>query len=96
MACEGHARPGALHAGGLALGPRGNLLVGCSDDTVAAGFKAVSLLLDPVSGKILRTFHQVGGSDEVCFDSARGDFVLAVVGNPGGPVLGVIDARRPH
>ena len=96
MACQGHARPGALHAGGLALGPRGNLLVGCSDDAVAAGFKAVSLLLDPVSGKILRTFHQVGGSDEVWFDSARGDFVLAAVANPGGAVLGVIDARRPH
>ena len=44
--------------------------MGCSDDAVAAGFKAVSLLLDPVSGKILRTFHQAGGSDEVWFDSA--------------------------
>ncbi|CAZ87436.1 putative cytochrome cd1-nitrite reductase-like, C-terminal haem d1 [Thiomonas arsenitoxydans] len=82
--------------GGLALGPGGKLLVGCSDDAVAAGFKAVSLLLDPVSGKILRTFHQVGGSDEVWFDSASGDFMLAAVANPGGPVLGVIDARRPH
>ncbi|MDE2255889.1 MAG: cytochrome C nitrite reductase [Betaproteobacteria bacterium] len=81
---------------GLALDPGGKLLVGCSDDAVAYGFKAVSLLLDPVSGKILRIFHQVGGSDEVWFDSASGDFLLAAVANPGGPVLGVINARGQH
>lgn len=81
---------------GLALGPTGKLLVGCSDDAVAAGFKAVSLLLDPVSGKILRAFHQVGGSDEVWYDSASGDFLLAAVSNPDGPVLGMIKARQPH
>ena len=78
---------------GLALGPRGELLVGCSDDAVAAGFRAKSLLLDPVSGKVLRTFDQVGGSDEVWYDARRGDFLLAAAANPGGPVLGVIDAR---
>ena len=78
---------------GLALGPHGELLVGCSDDAVAAGFRAKSLLLDPVSGKVLRSFDQVGGSDEVWYDAARGDFLLAAAANPGGPVLGVIDAR---
>ena len=78
---------------GLALGPGGKLLVGCSDDAVAAGFKAKSLLIDPASGKLLRTYDQVGGSDEVWYDRGLGDFLLAAVANPGGPVLGVIDAR---
>ncbi|OIQ86242.1 hypothetical protein GALL_319200 [mine drainage metagenome] len=78
---------------GLALSPGGSLLVGCSDDAVAAGFKAMSILLDPASGKVLRTFDQVGGSDEVWYDRALGAFLLAAVANPGGPVLGVIDAR---
>ncbi|VDY03367.1 MULTISPECIES: hypothetical protein [unclassified Thiomonas] len=64
----------------LAHGSRGNLLVRGSDKAVAASFKAVALLLNPVSDKILRAFNQVGGFDEVWFDSARGDFVLAAVG----------------
>ncbi|MBN8743498.1 MAG: hypothetical protein J0I24_04240 [Thiomonas arsenitoxydans] len=72
------ARRTAMHD--LARSPRGNLMVRGSDNAVAAGFKAVALLLDPVSDKILRAFNQVGGSDEVWFDSARGDFVLAAVG----------------
>lgn len=77
---------------GLALGPHQQLLVGCSDDAVAAGFPAKSLIMDLPSGKIVRTFHQVGGSDEVWFDKAQGVYYLAAVANPGGPVLGVIDA----
>ncbi len=77
---------------GLALGPGGNLLVGCSDDAVAAGFGARSLLLDPTNGKLLRTYGQVGGSDEVWYDPAWGRFLLAAVAEPGGSVLGVIDA----
>ncbi len=79
--------------GGLALGPKGRLLVGCSDDAVAAGFGARSLLLDPTSGKVLRTYREVGGSDEVWYDPASGRFLLAAVAEPGGSVLGVIDAR---
>jgi DNA-binding beta-propeller fold protein YncE len=78
---------------GLALGPNQHLLVGCSDDAVAAGFPAKSIILDLPSGKIVHTFHQVGGSDEVWFDKAQDMYYLAAVANPGGPVLGVIDAR---
>ena len=79
--------------GGLALGPGGKLLVGCSDDAVAAGFGARSLLLDPASGKLLHTYRRVGGSDEVWYDAGSGRYLLAAVAQPGGPVLGEIDAR---
>ena len=79
--------------GGLALGPKGRLLVGCSDDAVAAGFGARSLLLDPASGKVLHSYREVGGSDEVWYDPASGRFLLAAVAQPGGSVLGEIDAR---
>lgn len=78
---------------GLALGPDGRMLVGCSDDAVAAGFGARSLLLDPVGGRVVREFRQVGGSDEVGYDPVTGDYVLAAAADPGGPVLGLIDAR---
>ena len=77
---------------GLAVGPRGRLLVGCSDDAVAAGFPAKSLVMDAHTGKIVATIAQVGGSDEVWYDPKSHNYYLAAAANPGGPVLGVIDA----
>ena len=78
---------------GLALGPNDDLLVGCSDDAVAAGFPAQSLIIHAASGKIVARLPQVGGSDEVWSDPTAGRYYLAAVANPGGPVLGMIDSR---
>ena len=36
---------------------------------------------------------KIGGSDEVWYDNKSGYYYLAAAKNPGGPVLGVIDAR---
>lgn len=77
---------------GLAVGPRGRLLVGCSDDAVAAGFPAKSLVMSARSGKVLATIDQVGGSDEVWYDAKSRRYYLAAAANPGGPVLGAVDA----
>lgn len=77
---------------GLALGPRDELLVGCSDDAVAAGFAARSLIVDAASGQIVARLPQVGGSDEVWSDTTADRYYLAAVANPGGPVLGVVDS----
>lgn len=78
---------------GLALGPHGNLLVGCSDDGVDAGFPAHSLVMNARSGKILADLP-VGGSDEVWSDMHSHRYYLAAVANKGGPALGVIDSRN--
>ncbi len=78
---------------GLALGPGRQMLLGCSDDGVAAGLPARSLLLDSASGRVLARFDKVGGSDEVWYDPRRRVYELAAVANPGGAVLGLIDAR---
>jgi DNA-binding beta-propeller fold protein YncE len=78
---------------GLAVGPEGRLLLGCSDDAVASGFPAQSLVMDARSGKIIATVDKVGGSDEVGYDKKLGNYYLAAAKNPGGPVLGVVDAR---
>lgn len=78
---------------GLALGPHDELLVGCSDDAVAAGFPAQSLIISAISGRIIARLPQVGGSDEVWSDPAAGRYFLAAVANTGGPVLGVVDSR---
>ncbi len=79
---------------GLALGVNHQLLVGCSDDAVAAGFAAKSLILDLPSGKVVAKIDKVGGADEVWFDQNAGRYYLAAVANTDGPVLGVIDARK--
>ncbi|TAN05711.1 MAG: cytochrome C nitrite reductase [Rhodanobacteraceae bacterium] len=79
---------------GLALGPGDHLLVGCSDDAVAAGFAPRSLIVDLHARKVVKTIRQVGGSDEVWYDAGAGRYYLAAVANTHGPVLGVIDARN--
>lgn len=79
---------------GMALGPSDHLLIGCSDDAVAAGFAPRSLILDLRVRKVVAQIRQVGGSDEVWYDDGSGYYYLAAAANTGGPVLGIVDARR--
>jgi len=78
---------------GLTLGPDNHLLVGCSQDAIAAGFPPQTLVLDAITGDTVATIHEVGGSDEVWFNEGDGRYYTASRNNPGGPVLGVIDAE---
>ena len=77
---------------GLALGPSDDLLLGCSDDEVAAGLPARSLVMS-TRGRIVARLPQVGGSDEVWSDQRAHRYYLAAFANTGGPVLGVVDSR---
>lgn len=79
---------------GLAIGPGDRMLVGCSDDAVAAGFPAQSLIVDLHARKVVVKINQVGGSDQVWYDRGSNHYYLAAVANPHGPVLGIVDARR--
>lgn len=86
--------------GGLALGPANHLLVGCSDDAIAAGFKAKTLVMDATSGQILRTISDVGGSNYVAYNPGNKRFYLGArdmtedgtKNTKKTPVLGIIDA----
>jgi hypothetical protein len=89
---------------GLTLGPRQDLLLGCSVpfDTAGNAWTAadpntaapISVIMDARTGKIDRNVPGVSGSDEVWFNPGDGHYYLAARANPGGPVLGVIDAER--
>lgn len=81
-----------------------DILLGCSGDT-AGGVTyppnpAVSVIMSARTGHIVRTFGQVGGSDEVWLDPAAGTYYLAASnmtsnGEHSGyptPVLGAINA----
>ena len=85
---------------GLTLGPRQNLLLGCSGDG-PTGTQMISIIMKATNGNVLATFNQAGGSDEVYYDKGNNTYFLAMsswtsssktgTGNPT-PSLGIIDA----
>ncbi len=78
---------------GLALGPRRNLLLGCSTTNDAAASALPTQVIDDFSGAVLATIPQIGGSDESWYDPDSKTYFLAARDNPGGSVLGIINAR---
>jgi hypothetical protein len=77
---------------GLALGPGGQMLLGCSGDAIEAGFPAKSVIMNVNGGSIAHEIGEVGGSDEVWFDPGNMLYYLAARDNPSGPALGIIEA----
>ncbi|HZX97654.1 MAG TPA: hypothetical protein VFE90_24265 [Myxococcales bacterium] len=87
---------------GLTLGPRQDLLLGCSVafDTAGQPWSAsdplsaapIQVIMDARTGAIDANVAGVTGSDEVWFNSGDGRYYTASRSNPAGPVLGVIDA----
>jgi hypothetical protein len=78
---------------GLAVGPDGQLCIGCSKNAVAAGFRARTLIMDLKTGEVVSTIMEVGGSDEVWYNAGDGNYYLAASGMHDGPVLGILDSR---
>lgn len=90
---------------GLAVGPRQNLLLGCSADG-GPGAQLITIIMKATTGKVLKTFTQLGGSDEVWHNPGDNKYYLAlsswtstgIVSNPPNapslstPSLGIIDA----
>jgi hypothetical protein len=73
-------------------GPGNNFLVGCADHDGVA-FPPNEFVIDGSTGKILATITTVGGVDETWFNPGDQRYYLAARDMPGGPVLGVIDAK---
>ncbi len=79
---------------GMALGPRRNLLLGCSTLTNSAASPALpTQVIDDFSGAVIATLPQIGGSDEAWYDPGNKTYFLASRYAAGGAQLGVIDAR---
>jgi hypothetical protein len=78
---------------GLSMGPDQQLCIGCSKAAVVAGFAPRSLIMDVRTGEVLATIKDVGGSDEVWYNTGSGHYYLAAAAMTGGPVLGIIDAK---
>ncbi len=79
---------------GIALGPRRNLLLGCSTATNSAASSALpTQVIDSVTGAVNATIPEIGGSDEVWYNPGNHTYFLAARYAAGGSALGIIDAR---
>ena len=54
---------------------------------------AATVIIDAATEKIVKVIHEVGGQDEVWYNPTARQYYTASRDNPGGPVLGVIDAN---
>jgi hypothetical protein len=84
---------------GLTLGPNYEALIGCGGTFgTSPNVVTQSQIINIKTGKIVKTVPQVGGSDEVWYDSGTGHYYLAARNNADStgklmPSLGAIDAR---
>jgi hypothetical protein len=94
---------------GLSVGPDEELLVGCSvvfdtngdawslanplTKATATTAAPISIIMTAATGHIRSVIKGVSGNDEVWFNRGDGRYYLAARNQPGGPVLGVVDAR---
>jgi len=78
---------------GLMPGPGTNLLVGCAAGQDGTKLQPATVIWDWKTEKVVNVVKEVGGMDEVWYDSGANKYYTASRGQPGGPVLGVIDAK---
>jgi hypothetical protein len=74
-------------------GPGTNLIVGCAAGSQNSGLGAATVVIDVKTEKIVNVVHEVGGEDEVWYDPTQHRYYTGSRDQPGGPVLGVIDAN---
>jgi len=72
-------------------GPGNNFLVGCADHDGEA-FPPNEYIINGTTGAIITQITNVGGVDEVWYNSGDNRYYLAARDMPNGPVMGVIDA----
>jgi DNA-binding beta-propeller fold protein YncE len=78
---------------GLMQGPGTNMLVGCAAGQDGTKMTPATVIWDWKTEKVVNVVKEVGGMDEVWYDSGANRYYTASRGQPGGPVLGVIDAK---
>jgi len=75
-------------------GPGTKMIVGCSagSATRTPGMVPATLIVDVKTEKVVKVIHEVGSMDEVWYNPAAHRYYTGSRDQPGGPVLGVIDA----
>ncbi len=72
---------------GLAIGPRREILLGCSN----AG--QGSVIINEIDGDLVHNLPGLNGSDEVWYNPGDNHYFLAESNHTGGAILGVVDQK---
>ena len=90
---------------GLAIGPEGEILLGCSNGSNSNPTLSVgqgSVIINERNGDLVRSLNGLNGSDEVWYNPGNNHYFLAESNhkvfphsdpNPAVPILGVVDQR---
>ena len=79
------------HPAGIAFGPRGNFVLGCTAN--GKEMPPIITIMSAKTGKVVANVADIGGADMVAYDSKTGQYYTGSRAMPGGPLLGVIDAK---
>jgi DNA-binding beta-propeller fold protein YncE len=79
------------HPNGLAFGPGGNFALGCTAD--GKEMPAIITIMNAKTGKVVKEVPEIGAADMVAYNPKTGQYYTGSRGMPGGPVLGIIDAK---
>ena len=79
------------HPTGLAKGPGDRFVVGCNANG-KDGMPPVTAIIDAKAGRVVAMVAGIGGADMVNYNARNNQYYTASRTQPGGPVLGVIDA----
>lgn len=80
------------HPNGLAFGPGQDFLLGCTARG-KDGMPPVAVIMNAASGSVVATIPGIGGADMVAYSAKNNEYYFGGSNNPGGGVLGVIDAK---
>jgi len=80
---------GSFHGAGTMM------VVGCSagSATRTPGMAPATVIVDVKTEKVVKVVHELGGMDEVWYNPGARLYYTGSRDQPGGPVLGVIDAK---
>jgi DNA-binding beta-propeller fold protein YncE len=79
------------HPNGLAFGPDGNFVLGCSVRG-KDGMPPIIVVMSSKTGAPVATVADIGGADMVAYSKKNNQYYTGSSNMPGGAVLGVIDA----
>lgn len=79
------------HPNGLAVGANNNLVLGCTAD--GKKMPPIITIFNAKTGKVVKNVADIGGADMVAYNPKTGQYYTGSRNMPGGPVLGVIDAK---
>ncbi len=79
------------HPAGIAFGPDDNFVLGCTADG-KDDMPAVTVIMNARTGAVVASVPGLGGEDMVNYNARNNQYYTASRDNPGGPVLGIIDA----